>query len=258
MATPTPRDLHVDSLLTQISIAYANPAFISDQMSPILNVNKQSDLYPTYDMSHWFRDEARIRAPRTRSEGGGWTVGTDSYFCNRFSFRAEISDEERDNADSVWNLEEDATTFAKGMVDMRRERALAARVFTTGVWANDDPAPGDFVVWSDYSNSNPLTDMTKYVDEVESRIGREANTFVIGKAVYNQLRWHPDLLDSIKWTQRGVLTEELIRSLLDVERLLIGRGLVTTSPEGTPEASVVYSRIWGKHGLGMDVTPRPR
>jgi hypothetical protein len=28
---------------------------------------------------------------------------------------------------------------------------------------------------------------------------------VIGKQVWNQLRWHPDLIDTVKFTQRGVL-----------------------------------------------------
>jgi hypothetical protein len=81
------------------------------------------------------------------------------------------------------------------------------------------------------------------MDEIEGRIGARPNTLVIGKQVWNQLRWHPDLLDSIKWTQRGVLTEDLVASLLGVERLLIGRALVTTTPEGTAESSVTYSRL---------------
>jgi hypothetical protein len=79
---------------------------------------------------------------------------------------------------------------------------------------------------------------------------------VIGKQVWNQLRWHPDLIDTIKWTQRGVLTEDLVASLLGVDRLLIGRALVTTTPEGTAEASVTYSRIWGKAALFLYVPQR--
>lgn len=253
---PTPRDLHIDTLLTNVSIGYKNPLYIADQIFPTLVVNKQSDLIPTYGQSAWFRDDAKIRAPRTRSEGGGWDVSNDNYFAIRYSYRSEISDSERANADSVWNLEQDAVEFAKDKVDMRRERALAAKIMTTGVWGNDDAGGSDFTAWSDYAGSSPLINATTYMDEVEGRIGREANTLVIGKQVWNQLRWHPDLLDSIKWTQRGVLTEDLVASLLGIERLLIGRALVTTSPEGTAEASVTYSRIWGKAALFLYVPPR--
>jgi hypothetical protein len=253
---PDQRDLHVDSLLTRISIGYSNPMYIADGVFPVLPVQKQSDLFPTYTMSDWFRDDAKIRAPRTRSEGGGYTVGNDNYFANRYSYRSEISDEERANADSVWNLEQDATEFAQDKIDMRRERALAAKIFTTGVWANDDVGGTDFTQWSDYAMSTPLVNATAYMDEVETRIGREANTLVIGKPVWNVLRWHPDLIDAVKFTQRGVLTEDLVRSLLGIDRMLIGRALVTTSPEGTAESSVTYSRIWGKSALWLYVPQR--
>lgn len=256
MPSPTGRDLHVDTLLTTVSIGYSNPLYIADQVFPVLSVNKQSDLIPLYDQSHWYRDDAKIRAPRTRSEGGGWTIGNDNYFAARYSYRSEIGDEERDNADSVWNLESDATEFAKDKVDMRRERALAAKIMTTGLWGNDDTGGTDFTQWSDYSAGDPLVDSTFYMDDVEGRIGREANTLVMGKPVWNKLRWHPALIDSIKWTERGVLTEDLVRSLLGIDKMLIGRALVTTSPEGTAEASVTYSRIWGKSALFLYVPQR--
>ena len=70
MPDPTPRDLHVDQLLTQISIAFKNPSYIADQMFPMVPVRKQSDKIPKYDQSFWFRDQAVIRAPGTKSTGG--------------------------------------------------------------------------------------------------------------------------------------------------------------------------------------------
>jgi hypothetical protein len=134
-------------------------------------VNKQSGIIPTYDQSHWFRDDAKIRAPAHRSEGGGWAVGTDTYFGRPLLLSREIGDEERDNADSVWNLEQDAVEFAKDKVDMRRERSLAAEIMTTGIWGNDDAGGSDFTQWSDYAASTPLINATSYMDEVEGRIG---------------------------------------------------------------------------------------
>jgi len=42
---PTPRDAHLDSALTSVSIAYRNPTYIADQVFPTVGVNKQSDYY---------------------------------------------------------------------------------------------------------------------------------------------------------------------------------------------------------------------
>ena len=69
--------------------------------------------------------------------------------------------------------------------------------------------------------------------------------------------FHPDLVDTIKYTQRGVLTTDLVASLLEIDRLEIGRAIYTTSVEGTAESSVSYSRIWGKNALLMYIPASP-
>lgn len=254
---PTSRDVHVDGLLTNIAIAYSNLAYIADQIFPIVPVNKQSDLFPVFDQSAWFRDEARIRAPATKSEGGGWSVGTDNYYCHRYSFRSEIPDEVRDNADSVFQLEANATNFVMDKIAMRREVAWAQDFFTTGVWANDEVGATDFDQWSDYGTSAPFVDLLNYQDEIEARIGREANTIVMGKQVWNALKWHPDMVDTIKYTERGIPTEELFRAATGFSKVLIGRAIMTQDPEGTAEGSVTYTRIFGKHALVMYVPDAP-
>jgi hypothetical protein len=253
---PTTRDLHVDTLLTNISIAYKNVGYIHDLIAPIVPVNAPSGIIPVYNQSDWFRDDAKIRAPRSRSEGGDYTVTSDTFSVARYSYRSEIGDEERDIADSVWDLEVSATEFATDKILMRQERSLAAEIMTTGIWGNDDAGGTDFTQWSDYAASTPLENATSYMDEIEGRIGVEPNTLVIGKQVWNQLRWHPELIDTVKFTQRGVLDEALVASLLGVDRLLIGRALVTTTPEGTAESSVTYSRVWGKAALFLYVPQR--
>lgn len=258
MPQPTASDLHVDQLLTNISLAYKNEAYIADQIFPIVPVEKQSDRVPKYDQSFWFRDQAQLRAPGTKSQGGGFKVDTsDTYFSDRFSFRFEISDDVRGNTDMPFNLDRDGTEFVTDKLQMRREVAFAGAFFTTGVWAADRVGGTDFTQWSDYASSSPLVDITTFQDNVEGRIAREPNTLVMGKQVYSQLKWHPDLIDMIKYTQRGQLTPELIASLLEVDRLLIGRSIYTTSLEGTAEASVTYSRIWGKNALLLFVPPAP-
>ncbi len=260
MPGPLQSDLHVDQMLTNMSIGYSNPAYIIDNVAPILTVAKQSDIVPKYDQSHWFRDGATLRLPRTRSTGGGWSIDkTDTYFCPRHSFRDEISDEERANADGPFtNLEADAVDFVSDKCAMRREISGAGSIFKTGVWT-DKTGGSDFTLWSDYGGSSPLTDMTTYKDDVESRIGREPNRLVLGKQVWNILKWHPDLVDTVKYTQRGVISTDLAASLFefDAGNLLIGRAIYTTDPEGTAEASVTYTRIWGKHALMLYVPQRP-
>lgn len=253
----TSKDVHVDQLLTNVSIGYSNAGYIADQIFPVVPVDKQSDKYLTYDKSHWFRNEAKIRATGTKSERGGWNYSSDTYFCDRFSYGHEIYDEERDNADNAFQLDSDAAEFATDKILMQREVAFASGFFTTSVWGTDKTGGTDFTRWSDYAGSNPLVDVSDWMDTIEASIGREPNRLVIGKQVWSKLKWHPDLIDTIKYTQRAQMGIELAATLFEVERILVGRAIYTTSPEGTAEASVSYSRIWGKHALLIYVPNTP-
>lgn len=257
MAQYTGRDIHADAFLTNISIGYKNAAYIADQICPLVPVSKQSDLIPTYDQSHWFRDEAKLRSRATKSQRGGWSVGSDNYFCNRYSYGHEIPDELRDNADAPYNLDRDAVDFVTDKCQMRREVAFATDFFTTSIWGTDKVGTTDFVKWSDYANSTPLINVSDYMDIVEGKIGREPNTMVLGKQVWVKLKWHPDVLDTIKYTQRAQMTVDLFGALIEVPKVLIGRSIYTTTAEGTAEASVTYSRIWGKNALMLYVPSAP-
>jgi len=255
---PTPQDLHVNALLTNLSIAYMNKSYIADQIFPIVRVNKQSDIIPKYNQSFWFRDDAHVRAPGTRSEGGGYTVDASAtYFCNRWSRRFEIPDELRRNADAPWDLDNDATRFVTDKTMMRREVKFAADAFATGKWTTDKTGGTDFTLWSNYGASTPDVDIDTYKDTVEALVGVEPNKLVVGKQVHLQLKNHPSLVDRIKYTQRAQLTPDLIASLLELEQYLVGRSIYTTTVEGTAEASVSYTRIWGKNGLLVYVPPTP-
>jgi hypothetical protein len=110
------------------------------------------------------------------------------------------------------------------------------------------------VYWSNYATSTPLQDLTSFNDTIEGKIGREGNTLTMGKQVWSQLKWHPDILDLIKYTQRAQLSPELFASLMELGRVLVGRGIYTTAAEGTTESSVTYTRIFGKHAL-LTYTP---
>jgi hypothetical protein len=257
MAKYTSKDVHVDQLLTNVSIGYSNAGYIADQIFPVVPVDKQSDKYLTYDKSHWFRNEAKIRATGTKSERGGWNYSSDTYFCDRFSYGHEIYDEERNNADNAFQLDSDAAEFATDKILMQREVAFAGNFFTTSVWGTDKVGATDFTRWSDYAGSTPLVDVSDWMDTIEASIGREANRLVMGKQVWTKLKWHPDLIDTIKYTQRAQMGLDLAATLLEVERILVGRAIYTTSPEGTAEASVSYSRIWGKHALLIYVPNTP-
>jgi len=254
---PTRTNLRVDVPLTNMSIGYRNPGYIADEMFLVSPSQVRSGIVPKYDKSHWFRDAAQLRSPGAPSQGGGWdTDVSDTYYCHRFSFRYEYDDDTAGEAMAPFNLDRDGVEFVTDKMQLRREIAFATDFFVTGVWGTSNTLSGTDQ-WDDYAGSDPLGDIETAKDTVEGSAGVEPNSIALGKQVWIKLKWHPDIIDTIKHTQRAQMTTEIFGGLAEIPKVLIGRGIYTTSAEGTAEASVSYTRIWGKNVLFLFVPPAP-
>mgnify|MGYP001583108182 FL=1 len=78
MPSPTARQSHIDTALTNISIGYRNAQYIAEQIFPAVPVGKQSDKFFTFTKADFFRDEAGVRAPGTRAARVAYNISTDS------------------------------------------------------------------------------------------------------------------------------------------------------------------------------------
>ncbi|MBC7340895.1 MAG: major capsid protein [Clostridia bacterium] len=244
MPNPTPGDLHVNVPLTNISIAYIQSAegFIADKVFPNVPVQKQSDRYFKYLKEDWFRVEAQERAPGTESAGSGWRVdNTPTYYCPIYAVHKDIDDPTRANADAPINLDRDATEWVTQQLLLKRETQWANNYFTTGVWGTDrqgvaSGATGNqFVKWSDFTNSNPVLDVKNSVLAIASKTGYKPNVMVVAPDVFNVLTEHPKILDRVKYTQRAVITEDILAGLFGVDKFLVPWGVVNTAAEGATE-----------------------
>ena len=239
MPNPSQADLHVNVPLTNVSIAYMQKAnaYIADKVFPRVPVSKQSDLYWKYSKSDWRRTEVQKRAPGTESAGVGWRVDTDNYFAHVYAVHKDIDDQVRANADSNWRLDKDATAFITNQMLLKRDLDWAESYFKAGVWATDKTgvsgAPADateFKQWNDAA-SDPINDVAQWqIDQIELT-GFKANTLVIGSHVLKELKNHPDILDRIKYTQKGIVTTDLLATLFDVDRVLVSYATKTDVAE---------------------------
>jgi hypothetical protein len=262
MPQPTQTDLHVDALLTMLSIAYMNEpdAFIADEAFPVIPVAKQSNKIATYDKDYWFRDEAALRAPGQEAKGGGYGVDTSTtYFCDNYAFKDDIPDETRENYDQPFEPDNDSTALVTEKLKLRREKAFASDFFKTGVWtatgSDTNFATTATTQWSDYANSDPIGDVEAGREAIYSGTGKDPNKLLVGRAVWAKLKHHPDLIERIKYTQKAILTTDLVASLLEIPRLMIGKAIENTTDENA--ATQTYSYIFGKSALLFYTPDRP-
>jgi hypothetical protein len=262
MPQPTISNVHIDAILTNISVAYqqSQSNFIAQQVFPIVPVDKKSNKYFTYTKNDWFRDEAQRRAPGTESAGSGYNLSTDSYSCDVFGFHKDIDDQTRANSDNPLNPDREATDFVTSRMLLRQEIQFVTDFFGTGIWGTDvagvssSPSSGQFYQWSDYTNSDPIEDIEAGKESILSTTGFMPNTLVLGYQVMRKLRNHPDIVDRYKYTSAQAITEDMIARLFGVDRILVAKAVKATNNEGQTGA---YSFAYGKAALLCHVAPNP-
>jgi hypothetical protein len=236
MAQPTRSDVHVNRPLTSISTAYIQDAkdFVASEMFPVVPVEKQSDRYFTYTKADWFRDEMKIRAPGTESAGSGFNVdNTPSYFCDMWALHKDIDDQTRQNSDEPINLDRDTTKYLSQMAMVRREKQFAGKYLTTGLWTGGISG-ADFTpstLWST-AGSDPVDDIEKLKASVKAKTGFTPNRLLLSYDVVQALKSNASILDRIKYTQRGIVTVELLASLFDIEKVLVAAAVQNSAAEG--------------------------
>ncbi len=244
MAQPTLSQVHINRPLTDISQAYLAQSadYLADKLFPVVPVQKQSDLYFKYDKGYWFRNEAQYRAPATESVGGGYAVSTDSYYAPVTAWHIDVDPQVRANTDVPLNADRDATIFCTQRLMLAREVQTLAAILKTSTWTGSTTG-GDITPspqW-DLANSTPIEDITKQIWSVKQNTGRFPNRFVLGARVWEVLQNHDEVIQRIKYTQRGVVTTDLLASLLappgvpDFE-VLVGSAIQNTGAEGAADS----------------------
>lgn len=250
MPQPTSTDVHVDAILTNISVAYMQEsyAFVASRAFPQVSVNKQTDKYFTYDQADFFRDQVQRRADGTESAGTGYGLSTASYSCDVYALHKDIGDQTRANADAPLNPDMDATRFLTQQMLIRQEVEWAAAAFTTGVWGTDaTPSP----LW-DAASSTPIADVETAKNTVLTNTGYVPNTVIMSYKVMSALMDNSDIIDRIKYTSQDSVSEELLARLFGVDRVMVMAGTYNTAQEG---ATASYSQIGDKDVLVAYVAP---
>ena len=244
MPQPTSTDVHVDAILTNMSVAYMQEAyaFVSSRAFPQVSVNKQTDKYFTYSQADFFRDQVQRRADGTQSAGTGYSLSTATYAAEVFALHKDIGDQTRANADAPLDMDMDATRFLTQQMLIRQEVEWAATAFTTGIW-DTDVVPA--ILW-DAANSIPIANIETGKNVVLSATGYGPNTVIMSYKVFSALMDNADIIDRIKYTSMESVSEDLLARLFNVDRVLVMAGTYNTAAEG---ATASYSQIGDKDVL---------
>lgn len=260
---PTKQQAHIDRALTNISVAYLQEesAFIAHRVFPAIPVKKQSDVYFKYDKGDFFRDEARVRSGASESAGGEYNVEADTpYYCKVHAFHKDVTEQDRANYDDPLDADVDATDFVSQKMLIRREVEWTNKYFVPGVWTTEitgkaaSPAGDTEVLQFDKVGSDPIGIVAKAIVKMASQTGYRPNTIAMTPAVFYALKNHEEILDRIKYTQKGIVTSDLLATLFEVENIYVAWSVVNSATQGA-EDDIDF--VMGNHMLLAYVNPRP-
>lgn len=261
---PTQSDVHVNAALGNILVAFFQDEKegIAKSAFPIVPVNKKTDFYYKWKREDFWRISAKERAPGTQAEVGGFELETDTYEAKEYAIAKDIPDAIRDNADAELSLDEAATRYIGHQLMLKREQVWNTSFFATSIWtgavgtnAGSDGSDltgtttgtgtNQFKQW-DQTNSTPIEDLRKQILGVKSKTGYRPNKLILGPQVWNVLVDHAELIERVKYTQRGEATTDLLASLLGLDEVLIGSLVYNSAKEGDTAS---YGFMHGKSAL---------
>lgn len=268
---PTRQQLHISRPLTNISIAYMQSAdnFVASRVFPVVPVDKQTDQYFTYNRGDFNRNQMRKRARGAEVDIAGYNLSTDNYRCDVWGLGVDISEQDRANTDSPLNLDADGAEYLAMQGMISQEVEWADTFFKTGIWGTEragvasGPTGTQFLQWSDTA-STPFKDIAAAkTNVVLTSGGFTPNTLVLGRAVYDTLQQHPEVIDRVRTVvingggdSNKMITVDAsdMAAAFGVARVLIMSAVQNTAVEGAAETTAF---IGGKHALLCYSAPRP-
>ncbi|WP_298438049.1 hypothetical protein [Geobacter sp.] len=229
----------VDPILTTFARGYKNAALVCDTLFPWVGVDKEAGKLPQFGKEA-FRIYQTLRALRAKSN----RINPESYghidvILEEHDLEYPIDYRERQEASQVLPLERWATNVVTQGIRLRCEKQCADLAQDVNSYPTGNKivlAGGD--KFSAPTTSNPIGVIEDGKDAVRQRIGTNPNTGVIGYEAWKKMKQHPQFIDRIKYSMKGVLTVDLLKEIIEVDNIIIGAAVFDN------EAGGAFTDLW--------------
>ncbi len=224
--------------LTATQYAVGADQFIAKKLFPMLMVAAQAAGFYVFKSENMLNVPQIIaRAPSAPYSRGRTTLDNDSYNTRDYGHEEAIDDRERKKYRSAFDAELAAVTRAMRVVLVNQEVRAQALAVGSGV-----PTSAVGTAW-DQANSDPIGDINAVREVIRLNAGMLPNTWVISEPTFNVLSEHVKVTDKIKYSQKGIITEELLTQVFKIPNLLVARTVANSANEGQ---ALTPADIWGK------------
>jgi len=224
---PLKSKLHVNQLLSNVSVQYKNTEYIWDKVFPQVPVMKDTDLYRVYDRN--FRIPETKRAAKGVAREFQFEVSTSSYALEQHALKEYVGVDEIDNYDQG-SLEVDTTENLTDAI-YRRIEDTVAKLFTTTNWSLNVSLAAT-AAWSlNTITSDPVPVVDTAASTIIANSGKTPNFMILPRNGFIAVKNHVSVLDRVKYTS-SELSESMVAALFSVPELLVPTAVKDTADEG--------------------------
>lgn len=226
----------VDPVLTNLSTGYQNEELVGEYLFPVVTVDKEAGEIPKFGKEAFkvYATERGLRADSNRIDPNG----RDKHVFSTTEHDIEQPIDYREENESMFDEQAIAVSTTTQIIQLSRERKCASIAQNAANYPTGHKVTlvgGD--QFSDYANSDPIGVVDDAKEAVSDKIVFEPNTMVIAKNVYKFLKHHPQLLERVKYSQKGLVTLDLMREIFEVEHIVVGKAV------GSNDAGL-FSQMW--------------
>lgn len=233
------QSVHVDRLLSEVSVKYQNSEYIADRVFPIVPVKQSSNLYRVYQRN--FRIPETKRAQKALAREFNFDVSNASYILEEHALKQYIGDDEQDNYD-IGDLRADMTNELTDALMRMREKKVAD-LFTSTNWSLNFSMAASNTFANSTVTSYPVQIFDTAATTVIANSGYKPNFVILPREVFVAVKNHTMTVDRIKYTSAEI-SESMIAGMLGVAEVLTPIASYDSSQPGVTEAiSGIYADI---------------
>jgi len=248
-----PQLVHVDRVLTNISVGYSDPNFVGDILFPEVSVDQQSNKYNVFDKNAARSVYDDIRGPKAMTnEILPWTLSRDTNFAVEHALKGWVAVEEVGNQDPTIDSLAMEVRRVTGTILLNRENQIQTKARTTGNYASGlSTTLSGTSQWSDYTNSNPISDLKAARDAVFLSVFNTPNVAILGYEVATKLEDHPAFLNRMKTTPLADNQSlSAVGTLVGIPRLIRANAVYNSAVLGQAAS---FGYLWGKDVIVANV-----
>jgi hypothetical protein len=237
---PLKSQLHVDKLLSNVSVKYKNSEYIADEVFGTVNVVEDSNKYRVYARN--FRIPETKRAQKAAAREHSFDVSTSSYILEDHALKDYVGDDEADNYD-IADLRADTVEELTDVIMRMKEKKLSDLMTTTSWSLGVSLASG--AAWTDNTTtSNPIPVMDTGTTTIINNSGFAPNLAVIPRAAYISAKNHVSVLDRIKYTSADI-TPVMMAGLFGLEKVLVPISSYDSAALGAADSiTAIFSHVF--------------